>query len=143
MSSRSLALAAAVVLGPLLWMPISALPQQRSPKDKMDMPKMHSGGIPPVSSLAPAEGSSVEILSPKDGEVFQGDQVPVRFRIIKGRQGNHIHAYVDGDLMGMFETETGTLTGIAPGRHRLDVRMVAKDHRTELKASDSVVFVMK
>jgi hypothetical protein len=141
MSRRSLATAA--LLGPLLCMPGPALSQQRRMKDMMNMPKMDSEKMPPVSALKPAEGASVEILSPKEGEVFKGDEIPVRFRMMKGRQGSHIHVYVDGNLMGMFETERGTLTGIPPGRHRLDARVVTKDHQTELKATDSVDFAVR
>jgi hypothetical protein len=127
----------------LLCAPIAALSQQQHMKDTMKMPKMASDEMPPVSALKLAEGASIEILSPKQGEAFRSDEVPVRFRTMNGRRGSHIHAYVDGKLMGMFESEKGTLTGIAPGRHRLDVRVVAKDHQTELKATDSVDFVVK
>ena len=57
--------------------------------------------------------------------------------------GSHVHAYVDSELMGMFQSERGTLTGIMPGRHTLEVRVVAKDHQTELDAVDRVEFVVK
>lgn len=102
-------LAAAVILVPLLGMPVSALSQQRHMKGMMDMPKMDSEDMPPVSALEPAEGASVKILSPKEGEIFKGDEVPVRFRMMNGRRGSHVRAYVDGKLMGMFESEKGTL----------------------------------
>jgi hypothetical protein len=45
--------------------------------------------------------------------------------------------------MGMFESESGTLTGITPGHHKLELRVVAEDHQTELDASDAVHFVVK
>lgn len=93
--------------------------------------------------LNPAEGAKVTILSPKDGQVFKGDQIPLRFKLVKGKRGEHVHAYVDGELMGMFKSEKGTLTGIQPGRHTLELRVVAEDHQTELDASDKVRFVVK
>lgn len=95
------------------------------------------------SKLHAAEGASVTILSPKKGQVFKGDRVPIHFKLTKGKIGSHVHAYVDGELMGMFQTERGTLTGIRPGRHTLEVRVVAKDHETELDAVDKVEFVVK
>ena len=119
-----------------------------------DIPNHHGGGDKhnhmkhrmsetQKPALGPAEGASVNILSPKEGSAFKGDKVPVHFKFIKGKKGHHIHAYVDGALMGMFETEKGTLTGIQPGHHVLEVRVVAKDHVTELDATDAVHFVVK
>ena len=99
---------------------------------EMHQPKLH-----------PAEGASVKILSPKKGQAFKGDQVPIHFKLTKGKMGSHVHAYVDSELMGMFQTEKGTLTGITPGRHTLELRVVAKDHQTELDAVDRVEFVVK
>jgi putative copper export protein len=96
-----------------------------------------------VPKLDPAEGASVEIISPKAEQVFQGDKVPLRFKLTKGNRGHHVHAYVDGELMGMFDGRQGTLNGIGPGRHVLELRVVAEDHRTELEASDRTTFVVK
>jgi hypothetical protein len=39
--------------------------------------------------------------------------VPVQFKLTKGKRGHHAHAYVDGELMGMFESEKA-LNGIKP-----------------------------
>lgn len=95
------------------------------------------------SKLQPAEGASVKILLPKEGELFKGDEVPLQFKLVKGKRGSHVHAYVDGELIGMFQSEKGTLTGIQPGRHTLELRVVAEDHQTELDAVDRVEFVVK
>jgi hypothetical protein len=96
-----------------------------------------------ISSLKPAQGASVKILSPTKGQTFQGDQVPIQFKLIKGKAGHHVHAYVDNELMGMFEGEKGTLNGVKPGSHVLMLRVVAADHKTELDASDEVSFTVK
>jgi hypothetical protein len=93
--------------------------------------------------LAPAVGASVKILSPAAEQVFAGDQVPVKFNLTRGERGHHVHAYVDGELMGMFESKQGTLTGIKLGRHLLELRVVADDHQTELDASDRIEFIVK
>jgi len=90
----------------------------------------------------PAEGASIKIIAPAKGQVFQGDKVPVQFKLVKGKRGHHAHAYVDGELMGMFEGEKGTLNGIKPGKHVLELRVVAADHETELDATDKVEFTV-
>ena len=91
----------------------------------------------------PAEGASVKILSPQSGQVFGRDRVPLQFRLTRGKHGHHVHAYVDGELMGMFESKAGTLNGLGPGRRLLELRVVAEDHQTELDAFDRVEFMVK
>lgn len=91
----------------------------------------------------PAEGASVKILSPRAGQVVGGDGLPVRFNLFAGKRGHHAHAYVDGELTGMFESDKGTLNGIKSGKHVLELRVVANDHTTELDASDKVEFTVK
>jgi putative copper export protein len=98
----------------------------------------------PAPKLQPAEGAKVTILVPKEGEVFHGDEVPLRYDFTPGRLGNHVHAYIDGELMGMFsDPSNGTLTGIKPGKHVLELRVTTEDHVTELDATDKVGFVIK
>jgi len=94
-------------------------------------------------ALKPAEGAIIKIISPKKDQVFKGDKVPLEFRLTKGKRGHHAHAYVDGELMGMFENEKGILNGIKPGKHTLELRVVAEDHQTELNAIDKVEFAVK
>ncbi|TMA11963.1 MAG: hypothetical protein E6J89_06200 [Deltaproteobacteria bacterium] len=126
----------------ILSLSVSALSQEGHMKG-MDMPMKQPAKKPAKSALQPAEGASVKIVSPKAGEILKGDKVPLQFKLTKGKRGEHVHAYVDGEMMGMFKSEKGTLTGIRPGKHTLELRVVAKDHQTELDASDKVNFVMK
>jgi len=98
---------------------------------------------PVKTTLKPAEGASIKIIGAKKNQVFKGDKVPVEFKLTKGKRGHHAHAYVDGELMGMFESEKGTLNGIKPGKHTLELRVVAEDHMTELDATDKVTFTIK
>lgn len=102
-----------------------------------------AGRVPQASGRQAAEGARVTILTPKGGEVFRGNQVPVEFTLMRGKRGLHVHAYVDGELRGTFKREKGMLTGIRPGRHRLELRVVAEDHQTELDASDRTNFVVQ
>ena len=100
--------------------------------------------LTPEPKLQPAEGAKVTILSPKPGEIFHSDEVPLRYEFVKGKRGNHLHAYVDGQLMGMFSGPTGgTLTGIQPGKHVLELRVTTEDHLTELDATAKVSFVVQ
>lgn len=94
-------------------------------------------------NLKPAEGASVEILSPKKGQVFKSDVIPVHFKFLRGKRGHHVHAYVNGELMGMFESEKGALTGIQPGKHVLEARVATREHGVELNAIDRVEFVVE
>jgi putative copper export protein len=97
------------------------------------------------AQFKPAHGVGVKILSPKPGQMYKDDRVPIQFTLTKGKGKGchcHVHAYVDNELMGMFETEKGTLTGIAPGKHVLRLRVVEADHTTELDAADEVDFIV-
>jgi hypothetical protein len=91
----------------------------------------------------PADGASVKILSPRKEQIFQSDRIPLQFKLVKGKRGHHVHVYVNGELMGMFNSQTGTLTGIRPGKHVLELRVVAEDHQSELDAIDRVLFTVK
>jgi hypothetical protein len=109
----------------------------------MDMPKQLPEKAAAKSALLPAEGASVKIISPKTGEVLKGDKIPLQFKLTKGKRGEHVHAYVDGEMAGMFKTTKGTLNGIKPGKHTLELRVTTADHNTELDATDRIEFVVK
>ncbi|HUK39476.1 MAG TPA: hypothetical protein VLX11_00480 [Candidatus Acidoferrales bacterium] len=109
----------------------------------MDMPMKQMEKMPASSMLQPAEGASVKIISPKNDQVITGDKVPLEFKLTKGKRGEHVHAYVDGEMMGMFKSEKGTLNGIKPGKHTLELRVATADHKTELNATDKVSFTTK
>lgn len=122
---------------------VSACKDHNTGHSGHDSSQSRSGQTPQVqtgAALSPAEGASVKILAPTKDQVFTSDQVPLRFELVKGKAGHHAHAYVDGELMGMFESEKGTLTGLKPGKHTLELRVVASDHKTELDATDKVDF---
>lgn len=94
-------------------------------------------------ALKPAEGAVIKIISPTNGQILKRDKISLEYKLTKGKRGHHAHAYVDGELMGMFESEKGTLNGIKPGKHVLELRVVAEDHKTELNATDKVEFTVK
>ena len=106
-------------------------------------PPVPPSGRDTTKAYDPAEGASVKILSPKNEDVIAGDRVAIQFRLTKGKRGHHVHAYVDGELIGMFQSKAGTLNGLQPGRHILQLRVVAEDHQTELDASDRIEIMVK
>jgi hypothetical protein len=104
----------------------------------------HDKAQPPAQAsalpLQPAEGAGIKILSPTRGQVLKGDKVEISYQLTKGKRCHHAHAYIDGELMGMFESAKGTLNGVKPGKHVLELRVVASDHQTELDARVTVEF---
>jgi|RhiMethySRZTD1v2_1073278.scaffolds.fasta_scaffold87780_3 hypothetical protein len=109
----------------------------------MEMPPKSSEKTPSTTPLKPAQGASVKIISPKPGQVVKGDSVPLEFKLTKGKIGEHVHAYVDGEMAGMFKGSKGTLNGLKPGNHTLELRVTTADHNTELDATDKVTFMTK
>ncbi len=95
---------------------------------------------PAKPALKPAQGAAVKITSPKAGQVIKGDAVPLEFKLTKGKVGEHVHAYIDGEMAGMFQGPKGTLNGVKPGQHVLELRVTTGDHHTELDATDKVTF---
>jgi hypothetical protein len=138
MNIRQLAVVTALAIS----LPWAAAAQHDHSKPK-ETPIKPSGAKSASAALKPAEGASIKILSPTKGQTFKGDKVPIEFKLTKGKRGHHAHAYVDGELMGMFESAKGTLTGVKPGKHTLELRVVANDHKTELDATDRVEFTVK
>ena len=138
MNHRWLTIAAALILA----LPFSATAQHDHGKNTAPAAKEPPAKKSPPA-LAPAEGASIKIITPTKGQTFKGDKVDISYKLTKGKRGHHAHAYVDGELMGMFESDKGTLNGIKSGKHVLELRVVATDHSTELDASDKVEFMVK
>jgi hypothetical protein len=109
----------------------------------MNMPANQMEKMTPASTLKPAQGAVVKIISPKPGQVIKGDSVPLEFKMTKGKIGEHVHAYLDGEMAGMFKSSKGTLNGVKPGQHTLVLRVATSDHNTELNATDKVSFTTK
>jgi len=131
-----------ITIGSMLALPGFAAAQHDHSKGS-EAPAKPAAAKTSKSALKPAKGAIIKITSPKKDQVFKGDKVPLEFKITKGKHGHHAHAYVDGELMGMFENEKGTLNSIKPGKHTLELRVVAEDHQTELNATDKVEFTVK
>jgi hypothetical protein len=88
----------------------------------------------------PSTTARLEIVSPRAGEVFQGDPASVRVEIrleggkvvpvsslrLAPKEG-HIHLYLDGSLVSM-TASLGMTIEASPGQHQLVAEFVAIDH---------------
>lgn len=118
----------------------TAVAQHNHDHMKMEAPAKQAGAAPAKPTLKPAQGAAIKITSPKAGQVIKGDAVPLEFKLTKGKIGEHVHAYVDGEMAGMFKGGQGTLNGIKPGQHVLELRVTSADHNNELDATAKVTF---
>ncbi len=95
---------------------------------------------PTMAAIRPTTDAHLEILSPRPGQVFQGDpaDVPVSLRLIGGRivrftssrlvpNEGHVHLILDGRLVSMTSSTDQTLP-LSPGTYRLEAEFVAVDH---------------
>jgi hypothetical protein len=139
----ALGLSVLMVTGFLTTLPPGVHTAHSLTQQQGENPSQHAHSQASGAVLAPAEGAAVKIIVPAAGQAFAADQIPLRFTLVKGKRGHHVHAYVDGELMGMFESDKGTLNGIQPGQHILELRVVTADHQTELDARHRVDFIVK
>lgn len=95
---------------------------------------------PDIASARPSTRASIEILSPRPGQVFRGHpaRVPVRVLVVGGKvvrftsqnlvpDEGHVHLFVDGALVSMAYSLERTVS-VLPGNHHLQAEFVAVDH---------------
>ena len=94
----------------------------------------------PASSLSrPSSTGTIQIVSPTDGEVIRGSDVPVKVKLTGAKvvaatttnivaDEGHLHLTLDGEVVSMNFSTTDTLTDVSPGIHTLQVEFVASDH---------------
>ena len=87
----------------------------------------------------PSSPAKLTILSPKNGAVVHGTDVPVRVRLqgativpastthIVPTEG-HLHVYIDDQIVAMNFGTTDVVHDVKPGIHALKVEFVASDH---------------
>ena len=98
---------------------------------------------PAPSAARPSSTATIDIVSPTEGEVFEGTargpaHVLVQIRVLGARivpltsthlrpdQG-HVHLFLDGSLVSMTAGTTASLDA-GPGTHVLGAEFVASDH---------------
>jgi hypothetical protein len=88
----------------------------------------------------PSSPADLQILSPTNGEIVQGSDVPIKVELngarivqattidIKPDEG-HLHVYLDNQIVAMNFSASQDLENVKPGMHVLRVEFVAADHR--------------
>jgi hypothetical protein len=100
-----------------------------------------SSGPSAQPSPRPSSTAKVEILSPKNGQTFQGSSVdvPIKLSLAGARivpattttitpDTGHIHLYLDNQIVTMNFSLTGDVPNVTPGQHILRAEFVASDH---------------
>ena len=100
-----------------------------------------AGGTTGPPSPRPSSTAKLEIVSPTNGEVFQGASVDVPIhlaltgaRIVPATTKNitpdtgHVHIYLDNQIVTMNFSLDGDIPNVTPGQHILRAEFVASDH---------------
>jgi len=98
---------------------------------------------PAPSAVRPSSTATIHIVSPTEGEVFEGTagapaHVLVQIRVVGARivplastrlrpNEGHVHLFLDGSLISMTAGTTASLEA-GPGSHVLGAEFVASDH---------------
>jgi hypothetical protein len=92
-----------------------------------------------AASPRPSSPAQLTIVSPTDGEVIHGGDIPISVKLtgatvvpatttsIVPTEG-HIHVSLDGELVAMNFGLSDTVHDVQPGPHVLQVEFVASDH---------------
>jgi hypothetical protein len=92
------------------------------------------------SGARPSTDATLAIVSPKDGQVIKGSDVPLKVDLAGGKivqvagstalvpNEGHLHVYLDDQLISMTSATTTTIPDVEPGTHLLKVEFVANDH---------------
>jgi hypothetical protein len=100
-------------------------------------PRYGHPGYGPVYSAqsrenpAQAQAASVTISEPQDGaQLNGGEQVALKYKVVPGPQGDHVHVYVDRREVAILRELEGryALGPLTPGRHELAIKVVNRAH---------------
>jgi hypothetical protein len=112
---------------------LAACSSDPAPPDGSGATSVSSGADRPTST------ATIEIVSPKQGEVIHGSTTELEAKLTGGEivqqtstdlqpdQG-HLHVILDDHLVTMTASTDSTLTDLTPGTHILQVEFVANDH---------------
>ncbi len=85
----------------------------------------------PFGQIVIAEEPSVRIISPEDGATLDMmAENRVRYAVVPGPRGDHVHFYVDGSEEAVLRQLEGRylLGSLAEGSHELCIKVVNKNH---------------
>lgn len=77
------------------------------------------------------QAASVTISEPKDGaQLTAGGPVTLKYKVIPGPRGDHVHVYVDGEEVAILRELEGSYAvgSLTPGRHELAIKVVNRAH---------------
>jgi hypothetical protein len=100
-----------------------------------------STGGTPTSAPRPSSTAKLQIVSPTNGQTFQGASVvvPVQLALAGAKivpatttaitpDTGHVHLYLDNQIVTMNFSLTGEIPSVTPGQHILRAEFVAADH---------------
>ena len=94
------------------------------------------------ASFVLAADGSVNISSPKDGDIFSHNKkIRVKYKATLGEKGHHLHLYLDDQPEVMLLKLKGsyTIKPLASGKHGVCVRLMDKEH-AETGIQDCAMF---
>lgn len=87
------------------------------------------GGGGYEGGMAVDSDGEVVIHSPEEGSTVSGAKVKVSFEIVdKGKRGDHIHIFLDNELLKPVYGKSYTIKRLEQGRHTITVRLASKSH---------------
>ena len=70
----------------------------------------------------------IEIIEPSDDDLISGDNIFVSISSIGLSDGDHFHAYLDGEMMGMFYEDNFNISPNSSGYQLLEVKVANSSH---------------
>tara|TARA_B100002052_G_scaffold30751_1_gene23834 strand:- start:9044 stop:10741 length:1698 start_codon:yes stop_codon:yes gene_type:complete len=70
----------------------------------------------------------IEIIEPSDDDLISGDNIFVSISSIGLSDGDHFHAYLDGEMIGMFYEDNFNITPNSSGYQLLEVKVANSSH---------------
>ncbi len=80
-----------------------------------------------LTAPAVADETSLTIVSPMDGAVFETSKIPIETRFVRGTAGDHLHIYVDGNFAKTTKRDTMILWDLEDGEHAIEVRVASRE----------------
>ncbi|HEX9759003.1 MAG TPA: hypothetical protein VGB26_14580 [Nitrospiria bacterium] len=71
--------------------------------------------------------TSVIILSPREGEIQNSQDVKIEVKFERGDKGDHLHFYLDGKYFKTSRRDSTTLWDVKEGKHTIEVRAASRE----------------
>jgi hypothetical protein len=67
------------------------------------------------------------ILSPREGEIQNSQDVKIEVKFERGDKGDHLHFYLDGKYFKTSRRDSTTLWDVKEGKHTIEVRAASRE----------------